>query len=69
VLPKELLGRANAAIHVCTASLLPISALAAGFIAELAGIRTAVWIGVGIGFASPVLLLPLWRLREMPPPA
>ena len=69
VLRKDVLGRANAAIHVCTASLLPIGALVAGFLAELAGTRNAVWIGVLIGLVAPLLLLPLWKLREMPPSA
>ncbi len=66
VLRKEILGRANAAIHVVTASLLPIGALIAGFLAEAAGTRNAVWVGVLIGLVPPVLLLPLWKLKEMP---
>ena len=66
VLPKDVLGRANAAIHVCTASLLPISAALAGFLAEAIGTRAAVWVGVSIGFIPPLLLLPLWKLRELP---
>jgi MFS family permease len=66
VLPKDVLGRANAAIHVCTASLLPISAVVAGFLAEVIGIRNAVWVGVAIGCVPPLLLLPLWKLRELP---
>lgn len=66
VLPREVLGRANAAIHVCTASLLPISALLAGILAEAIGTREAVWVGVSIGILPPLLLLPLWRLRDMP---
>ena len=35
VLRKELLGRANAAIHVVTASLLPVGSLCAGLLADL----------------------------------
>lgn len=69
VLRKDVLGRANAAIHVCTASLLPIGALIAGFLAELVGTRNAVWVGVLIGLVAPLLLLPLWKLRDMPPAA
>jgi MFS family permease len=69
VLRKDVLGRANAAIHVCTVSLLPIGALLAGFLAELLGTRTAVWIGVLVGLVPPLLLLPLWKVREMPPEA
>ncbi|MEO8700661.1 MAG: MFS transporter [Kofleriaceae bacterium] len=66
VLPKHVLGRANAAIHVCTSGLLPVGALLGGLIAEFASTTTAVWVGVLIGFAAPVFLLPLRHLREMP---
>ncbi len=66
VLRKEILGRANAAIHVVTASLLPIGALIAGFLAEAIGTRNAVWVGVLIGLVPPLLLMPLWKLKEMP---
>lgn len=69
VLPREVLGRANAAIHLCTSGLLPLAALAAGVLAELAGTRAAVWVGVLIGLAAPVFLWPLRRLRDMPPSA
>ena len=69
VIPKEALGRANAAIHVCTSGLLPIAAILAGVLAELLGTRAAVWIGVTVGLLSPLLLLPLRHLREMPPGA
>jgi len=66
VLPKHILGRANAAIHVFTAGLLPLGALLAGVIATLASTETAVWVGVLIGLAAPIFLLPLRTLREMP---
>ena len=66
VLPKYLLGRANAAVHVCTAGLVPIVALLAGVLAELTTIRTAVWVGVAIGLVAPLFLLPLRNLRFMP---
>ncbi len=55
VLPKDILGRANAAVHVCTAGLVPIVAILAGVLAETTTIRTAVWIGVVIGLAAPLL--------------
>ncbi len=67
VLPRETLGGANAAIHVCTSGLLPVAALLAGGLAELFGTLTAVWVGVLIGLVSPLFLLPLRHLREMPP--
>ena len=68
VLPKHLLGRANAAVHVCTAGLVPVAALVAGLLAELLSIREAVWIGVLIGLAAPLFLLPLRRVGAMPEP-
>ncbi len=69
VLPAELLGRCNAAIHVCTNGIVPIAALSAGLLAELAGITVAVWVGVLVGLLAPLFLLPLWRLRSLPPAA
>jgi MFS family permease len=66
VLPKHMLGRANAAVHVCTAGLVPITALLAGLLAELTSIRTAVWVGVSIGLLAPFFLIPLRGLRRMP---
>jgi len=66
VLPKEMLGRANAAVHVCTAGLVPIAALIAGAIAQLTTIRDAVWIGTIIGLIAPVFLWPVRHLRVMP---
>lgn len=66
VLPRHLLGRANAAVHVCTAGLVPVTALLAGVLAELTSIRTAVWIGVSIGLVAPLCLLPLRGVRRMP---
>jgi len=66
VLRKEILGRANAAIHVVTASLLPVGALVAGFLADLVDTRTAMWVGVLIGLVPPLLLLPLWKVKDMP---
>jgi hypothetical protein len=69
VLPQHLLGRANAAIHMATMGLLVIAAVGAGELAEIVGIRTGVWIGVSIGLAAPLLLLPLLRVRTVPAPA
>jgi predicted MFS family arabinose efflux permease len=62
VLPKELLGRANAAVHVCTTGVLPIAALLAGGLATLIGIHAAVWVGLSIGLVAPIFL---WRLRHL----
>ncbi len=69
VLRQEVLGRANAAIHVCTAGIVPFAALLAGTLAQLTSIRFAMWVGVLIALVAPVLMWPLRRLREMPPAA
>ncbi len=66
VLPRELLGRANAAIHVCTTGVLPVAALIAGGLAALIGIRAAFWVGLLIGLAAPVFLWRLRHLQDMP---
>ena len=66
VLPADVLGRCNAAIHVCTNGIVPIAALTAGLLAQLVGITIAVWVGVLVGFIAPLFLLPLWRLRALP---
>ena len=66
VLPRELLGRANAAVHVCTTGVLPVAALLAGGLAELIGIRAAVWVGLLVGLVSPVFLWRLRHLQDMP---
>lgn len=68
VLPRELLGRANAAVHVVTAGLVPVTALVAGALAELTTIRTAVWVGVLVGLVAPIFLLPLRKVTSMPEP-
>jgi hypothetical protein len=68
VLRKEILGRANAAIHLCTAGIVPFTALLAGALAQLTSIRFAMWIGVLIALVAPILMWPLRKLREMPAP-
>lgn len=69
VLPRNVLGRANAAIHVFTSGLLPLGAALAGVIAELVSTEVAVWVGVCLGLVAPVFLLPLRHLESMPPAA
>jgi hypothetical protein len=61
-----VLGRANAAFHLCTSGILPVAALIAGLIAWLAGTLAAVWVGVLVGLAAPIFLWPLRKLREVP---
>ncbi len=68
VLPRELLGRANAAVHVCTSGALVLASLASGWLDPLLGARDALWIGCAIGMVAPIFLWPLRRLRDMPSP-
>jgi hypothetical protein len=65
-LPRNVLGRANAAIYVATTGMLVISALIAGGLASLIGIRAAVWTGMLLGLSAPLLLWPVRRMRDMP---
>jgi MFS family permease len=62
VLPRTVLGRANAAVHVCTSGVLPITAVLAGGLAAVIGIHAAVWTGFLIGLAAPIFV---WRLRHL----
>jgi MFS family permease len=66
VIPKEILGRANAAFHVCTQVPLPIGALVGGALATAFDTRTALWIGITIGLVPPLLMWPLRRVRDIP---
>jgi len=67
LLPRGVLGRANAAIYVATTGMLVISSLIAGGLASLIGIRAAVWTGMLIGLTAPLLLWPVRRVRDVPP--
>ena len=69
VLPKHVLGRANAAVLVCSAGLVPLVAIGAGALAQVTDIRTAMWVGVLVGLVAPLFLWPLRHLREMPAPS
>jgi MFS family permease len=66
VLPKDTLGRANAAVHVCTIGVAPVAALIAGGLASLVGFRNAVWIGTLIGLTAPIFVWRLRHLKDMP---
>jgi predicted MFS family arabinose efflux permease len=69
VLPRTVLGRANAAFHICMSGPYPIVIIAAGALAEATTIRTAVWVGMLVGLVVPLLLLSLRSLQKMPEPA
>ena len=64
VLPLEVLARSNAAFLAVTGALLPLGALAAGGLADVIGVRPAMWAGMGGALLTPLFLLPLWRLRQ-----
>lgn len=66
VLPLSMLGRSNAAFQAIEGATLPVGAVCAGLLAELIGVREALWIGMSIGVLSPLLLLPLRHLRGTP---
>jgi MFS family permease len=66
VLPHGVLGRANAAITACTSGVTPIAAILAGVVAEATSIRFAIWIGIALPLAVPVVLWPLRRIRQLP---
>ncbi|HEX7836641.1 MAG TPA: MFS transporter [Kofleriaceae bacterium] len=66
VLPRDVLGRANAAVYVCTTGVLVVASVIAGGLASLIGIRAAVWAGLLVGLVAPIFLWPLRRLRDMP---
>jgi MFS family permease len=66
VLPKHVLGRANAVVQVFSTGALLVATGVAGVIAQFTSVQFAMWIGVLLGLTVPLFLLPLRRLREMP---
>ena len=62
--PSYMLGRINATMHVLAFGVGPIGALIGATIAELYGVRAAVWVAtIGIFAGTLVLLLPSPLLR------
>ena len=70
VLPLSVLGRARAAIQAMQGALMPLGALAGGFLGTVWDVRSAVWVGVtGALLSIPVLYWsPLRGLKSMPAP-
>jgi len=66
VLRREVLGRANAAITACVTGVVPFMAIAAGVLAELTSIRTAIWVGMVISLTVPFVLWPLRHVKQLP---
>lgn len=63
VTPPHLLGRVNAAMQLASRGMLPIGALASGFLGERIGITNMLWIGTTGVLLSTLWLVPLLRSR------
>jgi MFS family permease len=68
ITPPRLLGRMNASIRFCVWGVMPLSALAAGWLGTALGTVPALWIGAlgSLLSALPVVIGPFWRLRDLP---
>jgi len=68
VAPSWALGRVNSAAHLMFRGVLPAGALLGGAVAQVIGLRAAMFVGAG-GFLLSTLWLicsPIRRLRELP---
>jgi predicted MFS family arabinose efflux permease len=66
VAPPHLLGRVNAAIQLASRGMLPIGALAGGFLGAKIGIANTLWIGAAGVLLSTLFLVPVLRNQEPP---
>jgi len=68
ITPMRLLGRMNASIRFCVWGVMPLSALAAGWLGTTLGTVPTLWIGSlgALLSALPVVLGPFWRVRDLP---
>ncbi|WP_225984191.1 MFS transporter [Epidermidibacterium keratini] len=68
--PKRLLGRMNASIRFFVWGVMPLGALAGGWLGEAIGVVATLWIAVaGQALAAlPVIASPLRSMREFPDP-
>ena len=57
IAPGRALGRVNSTLHVVQAGLEPVGALVAGLLAEVIGVREALWVAVAGGSLAIVWLL------------
>jgi MFS family permease len=66
--PNRMLGRATAVVRTIVWGVIPLGTLLGGVVAEVIGVREAIWVGAaGATFAAlPILLSPVPRLRELP---
>lgn len=63
VAPPHLLGRVNAAIQLASRGMLPIGALAGGFLGQKIGIANTLWIGAAGVLLSTLFLVPVLRTK------
>lgn len=68
VCPPRLLGRMNASIRFVVWGVMPLAALASGFLGEHIGLVAVIWIGTAGSFlaAAPVVFSPLLGMRKLP---
>jgi predicted MFS family arabinose efflux permease len=66
VAPRHLLGRVNAAIQLASRGMLPIGALAGGFLGARIGITNTIWISTAGALASALWLVPVVRSNVRP---
>ena len=64
VAPPHLLGRVNAAIQLASRGMLPIGALAGGFLGEKIGIANTLWIAAVGVLLSTLFLVPVLRTQQ-----
>lgn len=65
VAPAHLLGRVNAAIQLASRGMLPIGALAGGFLGGKIGIANTLWIGAAGTLLSTLFLVPVTRSKHV----
>ncbi len=71
ITPTRLQGRMNATMRFIVWGTIPLGQVVGGGLGTLIGLRETIWVGaIGSLFAFlPLLVGPLRRLREVPPPA
>jgi MFS family permease len=63
VAPSHLLGRVNAAMQLASRGMLPIGALAGGFLGGRIGVVNTIWVGAIGVLLSTLLLVPVLQAR------
>jgi MFS family permease len=69
ITPERLQGRMNSVMRFIVWGVMPLGTLLGGAVATVFELRTAIWVGaIGVSLAwVPLLLGPVWSLREVPP--